>query len=119
MSEAPGSMTTETRAAGRIRLTSVIQTGCRPSSLLPRLIAATSQRGLAPRLAQVSPDGPRYFGGTFLPLNGLRNALCGPAILFNCFSSSARRQKARIEHPRRLVPTTYPIERAVLFHCAT
>src|SRR5262249_51787558 len=30
------------------------------------LIAATSQRGLAPRPAQVSPDGPRYFGGSHL-----------------------------------------------------
>src|SRR5262249_45702170 len=39
------------------------------SSFLPPLIAATSQRGLTPRPAQVSPDGPRYFGGTFLPFN--------------------------------------------------
>src|SRR5215467_4074020 len=56
------------------------------SSFFPPLIAATSQRGLAPRPAQVSPEGPRYLGGTFFPLNGLRNALCGPAILSNCFS---------------------------------
>ena len=41
------------------------------SSFLPPLIAATSQRGLTPRPAQVSPDGPRYFGGTFLPFNAL------------------------------------------------
>src|SRR5215472_4552898 len=41
------------------------------SSFLPRLIAATSQRGFAPRPAQVSPDGPRYLGGTFLPFNAL------------------------------------------------
>src|SRR5262249_28456016 len=41
------------------------------SSFLPPLIAATSQRGLAPRPAQVSPDGPRYLGGTFLPFNAL------------------------------------------------
>ena len=41
------------------------------SSFFPPLIAATSQRGLAPRPAQVSPDGPRYFGGTFLPRNAL------------------------------------------------
>ena len=27
----------------------------------PPLSAATSHRGLAPRPAQVSPDGPRYF----------------------------------------------------------
>src|SRR6516164_4819876 len=66
------------------------------SSFFPRLIAATSQRGFAPRPAQVSPDGLRYFGGTFFPLNGLpppRTALLPPttAILSNCFSSSARR----------------------------
>src|SRR5262249_59422271 len=34
------------------------------SSFFPPLMAATSQRGLAPRPAQVSPEGPRYFGGT-------------------------------------------------------
>src|SRR5262249_59073110 len=37
------------------------------SSFFPPLIAATSQRGLAPRPAHVSPDGPRYFGGTSFP----------------------------------------------------
>src|SRR5262245_11358767 len=41
------------------------------SSFFPPLIASTSQRGLAPRPAQVSPEGPRYFGGTFLPFNAL------------------------------------------------
>src|SRR5262249_26787539 len=41
------------------------------SSFFPRLIAATSQRGFAPRPAQVSPDGPRYFGGTILPFKTL------------------------------------------------
>src|SRR5262249_12445345 len=41
------------------------------ASFFPPLIAATSQRGLAPRPAQVSPEGLRYLGGTFLPLNGL------------------------------------------------
>src|SRR5262249_8446257 len=66
------------------------------SSFFPPLIAATSQRGLAPRPAQVSSDGPRYFGGTFLPLNGLpppRTTLRPPTtgILSNSFSSSARR----------------------------
>jgi len=68
------------------------------SSFFPPLIAATSQRGLAPRPAQVSPDAPRYFGGTFLPFNALppRTTLLPPtkamgAILSNCFSSSARR----------------------------
>src|SRR5262249_11537368 len=34
-------------------------------------IAATNQRGLAPRPAHVSPCGPRYLGLTFLPLNAL------------------------------------------------
>src|SRR5262245_35252022 len=41
------------------------------SSFFPPLIAATSQRGFSPRPAQVSPDGPRYFGGTFLPFKAL------------------------------------------------
>src|SRR5262249_42183186 len=41
------------------------------SSFLPPLIAARSQRGFAPRPAQVSPKGPRYFGGTFFPRNAL------------------------------------------------
>src|SRR6516164_10447901 len=41
------------------------------SSFFPLLIAATSQRGLAPRPAQVSPEWLRYFGGTFLPFNAL------------------------------------------------
>src|SRR6516165_12321583 len=66
------------------------------SSFFPRLIAATSQRGLAPRPAQVLPEGLRYLGGTFFPLNGLpppRTTLPPPTtpILSNCFSSSARR----------------------------
>src|SRR6266511_2489201 len=69
------------------------------SSFFPPLIAATSQRGLTPRPAQVSPDGPRYFGGTFLPLNALpppRATLSPPTapialcILSNCFSISTR-----------------------------
>src|SRR5262245_18096407 len=60
------------------------------SSFFPPLIAATSQRGLAPGRAQVSPDGLRYFGGTFLPLQTLppprTTALRPPptAILSNC-----------------------------------
>src|SRR5262249_27220166 len=50
--------------------------------------------------AHVSPDGPRYFGGTFLPFNALpprRATLLPPttaialSILSNCFSNSARR----------------------------
>src|SRR6266404_780832 len=39
------------------------------SSFLPPLSAATSQRGRAPRPAQVSPPGPRYFGATLRPLS--------------------------------------------------
>src|SRR5262245_47128114 len=59
------------------------------SSFFPPLIAATSQRGLAPRPAQVSPEGLRYFGGTFLPFNALpppRTTLARPttAILSHC-----------------------------------
>src|SRR5262249_17350424 len=67
------------------------------SSFLPPLIAATSQRGFAPRPAQVSPEGPRYFGGTFFPFKTLptpRTTLAPPTvppIVSNCFSSSARR----------------------------
>ena len=68
------------------------------SSFFPPLIAATSQRGLPPRPAQVSPDGPRYLGGTFLPFNVLTGTLPrGPvrkaialSILSICFCSSAR-----------------------------
>src|SRR5262249_5552829 len=66
------------------------------SSFFPLLIARTSQRGLAPRPAHVSPEGLRYLGGTFLPFNALpppRTTLAPPttAILSNCFSRSARR----------------------------
>src|SRR5262249_17530262 len=50
------------------------------SSFFPPLIAATSQRGLAPRPAQVSPDGPRYFGGTFLPFKDAQKAFRQPAF---------------------------------------
>jgi hypothetical protein len=39
------------------------------STLFPLFNAATSHLGLAPLPAQVSPDGLRYFGGTFLPLS--------------------------------------------------
>src|SRR5262245_9909786 len=41
------------------------------SSLFPPFTAATSHLGLAPRPAQVSPKGLRYFGGTFLPFKAL------------------------------------------------
>src|SRR5262249_15792895 len=59
-------------------------------SFFPPLIAATSQRGFSPRPAQVSPDGPRYFGGTFLPRNALPpllSTLASPttaSIFSNC-----------------------------------
>src|SRR5882762_141909 len=39
------------------------------SILFPFFIASTSHLGLAPLPAQVSPDGLRYFGGTFLPFS--------------------------------------------------
>src|SRR5262245_1695713 len=64
------------------------------SSFFPPLIAATGQRGLAPRPAQVSPEGPRYLGGTFLPFKALPpppTTLAPPttaialSILSNCF----------------------------------
>src|SRR5215510_9270310 len=58
------------------------------SSFFPPLIAATSHRGLAPRPAHVSPEGPRYFGGTFFPFNALPpppTTLAPPtSILSNC-----------------------------------
>src|SRR5262249_41283005 len=66
------------------------------SSFFPPFIAATSQRGLAPRPAQVSPEGLRYLGGTFLPFNALlppRTILAPPAtapILSNSSISLAR-----------------------------
>src|SRR5262249_52360161 len=65
------------------------------SSFFPPLIAATSQRGLAPRPAQVSPDRPRYFGETFFPFKTLPpprrpTTAIVLSILSNCFSISAR-----------------------------
>src|SRR5262245_45639047 len=41
------------------------------SIFFPFFNASTSHLGLAPLPAQVSPDGLRYFAGTFLPLSGL------------------------------------------------
>src|SRR5215470_10730403 len=90
-------------------------------SFLPPLIAATSQRGLAPRPAQVSPDGPRYFGGTFLPFKALPpppTTLAPPtsAILSNRFSSSARRSRSisstrfrRSISPSTLIPDRFTL----------
>src|SRR5262245_32405881 len=57
------------------------------SSFLPRLMAATSHFGFAPRPAQVSPERLRYFGGTFLPFKTLpppRTTLVTPKAA-NCF----------------------------------
>jgi hypothetical protein len=78
--------------------------GCRFGSLagggecgFPPFIASTSHLGCAPRPAQVSPDGPRYFGGTFFPFNALRPPLAPPTtapILANCVSISARRLRS-------------------------
>jgi hypothetical protein len=39
------------------------------SIFFPFFRASTIHLGLAPLPAQVSPDGLRYFGGTFLPFN--------------------------------------------------
>src|SRR5262245_40297706 len=52
------------------------------SSFFPPLIAATSQRGFAPRPAQVSPDGPRYVGGTFLRCKTLTPPRQPPQLLY-------------------------------------
>src|SRR5262249_49795690 len=41
------------------------------SSLFPLWIAATSQRGFAPRPAHVSPNGLRYFARIFVPFKTL------------------------------------------------
>jgi hypothetical protein len=41
------------------------------SSERPSLRSAASHRGVAPRPAQVSPRGPRYFGATFMPRSAL------------------------------------------------
>src|SRR5262245_53012039 len=66
------------------------------SSFFPPFIAATSQRGFAPRPAQVSPDGLRYLGGTILPFKTLplprrpTTAIALPTCS-NCVSISARR----------------------------
>jgi hypothetical protein len=49
-------------------------------------IAATNQRGLAPRPAHVSPCGPRYFGSTFRPLSLLTP--CAPRTPSYSASSS-------------------------------
>src|SRR5262249_34982118 len=66
------------------------------SSFFPLFIAATSHLGFAPRPAQVSPEGLRYFGGTFVPFNALAPVFRRPTTpialfsLSNCRSTSAR-----------------------------
>ena len=61
------------------------------SSFLPPLIRSNKPTS---RPAQASPDGPRYFGGTFLPRNALPplqpTKAIALSILSNCFSISAR-----------------------------
>jgi hypothetical protein len=41
------------------------------STFFPFFNAATNHLGLAPLPAQVSPEGERYLGGTFLPISEL------------------------------------------------
>ena len=69
------------------------------SSVFPSLIAAFNHLGVAPRPAQVSPSGLRYFGGTFFPFNALPRPLRAifppsdaiePPSAANCFSSVVR-----------------------------
>src|SRR6516225_11224284 len=61
------------------------------SSFFPSLIAATSHFGFAPLPAQVSPERPRYFGGTFLPFNLLpaprRTTAIAPPNISNFFQA--------------------------------
>jgi hypothetical protein len=67
------------------------------SIFFPFFIAATSQRGFAPRPAQVSPLADRYFGGTLIPFNALPPTLAPPIGLYklaNSFSNSARRLRS-------------------------
>src|SRR6266851_7116057 len=69
------------------------------SSFLPRLSSAVSHRGRAPRPAQVSPSGLRYFGATFLPLREDRPIL-GVFLPMNESSLSS------LEWSSRLAATT-------------
>src|ERR1700756_4844112 len=90
------------------------------SSFLPPLIAAASQRGLAPRPAQVSPEGPRYFGGTFLPFNALpppRTILAPPSTpilssfsknLAGCSTSISSTRFRRSMSASTVIPDRFP-----------
>src|SRR5262249_34045996 len=69
------------------------------SSFFPPFIAATSQLGLAPRPAHVSPDGPRYFGGTLSssqcasPASGTNQGTCPIHLLQLLFKLSTMLKK--------------------------
>jgi hypothetical protein len=87
------------------------------SSFLPSFNAAASHRGWAPRPAQVSPPGPRYFAGTLRPFIALvrRDELArkpppprGPRLASaprreSCFSRSRRFSVRRLSISPRSV----------------
>src|SRR5262245_11427963 len=82
--------TTRFRAAADLSI-------AKSSILRPCLSRAASHRGRAPRPAQVSPPGPRYFGGTLRPFIAERRPhapreLAPPSAPSreSCFSSSLR-----------------------------
>src|SRR5262245_50123086 len=83
-------------AATRLRAAAALSIA-KSSILRPCLSRAASHRGRAPRPAQVSPPGPRYFGGTFRPFIAERRPpppreLVPPSAPSreSCFSSSLR-----------------------------
>lgn len=94
----------QTRIVRRVHKTSAPRGSCseqirKVSSVFPSLIAAFNHVGFAPRPAQVSPSGLRYFGGTFFPFNALPRPLRAifppsdaiePPSAANCFSSVVR-----------------------------
>src|SRR5262249_30849792 len=80
------------------------------SGLRPSFTRASSHFGRAPRPAQSSPEGPRYFGATFMPFRGcgrarparaLETPHACPSIRFSCvfrscvFSASMRPMSSR------------------------
>jgi hypothetical protein len=66
------------------------------SIFFPFFSASTIHFGFTPRPAQVSPDGLRYFGGTFLPFIDLPDLPLGPGMAANCFSISVRHSRSRL-----------------------
>src|SRR5262245_6976022 len=83
-------------AATRLRAAAALSIA-KSSILRPCLSRAASHRGRAPRPAQVSPPGPRYFGGTLRPFIAERRPpppreLVPPSAPSreSCFSSSLR-----------------------------